>query len=399
MSNIARRKFLQLCGALGLPLALQSELSAAEKSAQADGAAASSSVGSVLIIGAGAAGLSAGYLLAQAGVDFKILEAAPSYGGRMKRTTNFTDFPIPLGAEWLHAGFEELVAIVNDASVEITTELRGYEAEDSYGFFEQGELTRVSFGDSDDFDDLKFVGSTWLDFFDEYIVPPVQSKIQFDTQIVAVDYHDNDVVVRDQDGNSYAAEKLIITVPIKILQDGGIRFTPPLPEEKLEAIEYAPVWGGIKVFLEFSESFYPTFLEFPDSETSIGQRAYYDASYGQNSDAHVLGLFAVGEQAKQYQARSGDAQRDFILAELDDIFDGAASNTYIQHLTQNWSDEPFIQAAYLADVSPSWIPRVLSKPVDGKLFFAGEAYTQSGDWAAVHNAAQSARDAVRDLTG
>ena len=56
----------------------------------------------ILFIGAGAAGLSDGYLLQQQGIDFQILEASSNYGGRMKRTNDFANFPIPLGAEWLH---------------------------------------------------------------------------------------------------------------------------------------------------------------------------------------------------------------------------------------------------------------------------------------------------------
>lgn len=47
--------------------------------------------GNVLIIGAGAAGLSTGHLLEQRGIDFNILESSPTYGGRMKRTNTFGD--------------------------------------------------------------------------------------------------------------------------------------------------------------------------------------------------------------------------------------------------------------------------------------------------------------------
>ena len=49
--------------------------------------------GKVIIIGAGAGGLSAGYLLQQQGIDFEILEASASYGGRMRINTDFADFP------------------------------------------------------------------------------------------------------------------------------------------------------------------------------------------------------------------------------------------------------------------------------------------------------------------
>ena len=245
--------------------------------------------------------------------------------------------------------------------------------------------------------DRKFINATWFDFFEEYIVPTINSKMTFNTPIIAVDYRGDRVVLNDNNDQVYEADKVVVTVPLKILQDGDINFTPSLPTNKVKALQDAVVWGGIKVFMEFTEKFYPTYLAFADSETNSGQRIYYDAAYAQNTTANILGLFAVGEQARQYQALSGDTQRDFILSELDEAFSGIASQTFIKHIVQNWNDEPFIRAAYLADVAPSRISRVLSNSIDQKVYFAGDAYTREDDWSAVHNAARSARDAVQEL--
>ena len=384
-----RKEFVRLCGILGMSLPFQSILN----SCKGDDSIFNFS-GSVLIIGAGAAGMASGYLLAQRGIDFQILEASPAYGGRMKRTTAFADFPIPLGAEWLHVKEKEFSDIVNDPSVQITTQTQGYNPQDPAGFFDNGVLTIGTLGN---FRDRKFINATWFDFFEEYIVPTVRSKMSFNTQITAINYQGDKVVLTDNNGEVYEADKAIVTVPLKILQDGDVNFTPPLPAEKVEALEEAVVWGGIKVFMEFTEKFYPAYLTFADSETSAGQRVYYDAAYAQNTTANVLGLFAVGEQAQQYQALSGDAQRDFILRELDEIFDGRASQTFIKHMVQDWNKEPFIRAAYLADVAPDRVSRTLSHSLDQKVFFAGDAYTRENDWSAVHNAARSARDAIQEL--
>lgn len=361
--------------------------------------AASSFSGSVLIIGAGAAGLAAGYLLHQSGINFQILEAAPAFGGRMKRTTTFTDFPIPLGAEWLHVSTDELTNIIKNQSWQNTIEFQGYNGQEQVGYFEDGELSystlSAEFGS--DFQDKKFINSTWFDFFEEYVVPDIRAQISFNTQVVSVNYDNDKVVVTDQNGLRYDADKVIVTVPLKILQKQVISFDPPLPEATLAAIQEAPVWGGIKVFLEFSEKFYPTYLAFPDSETEVGQRAYFDAAYGQATSTKVLGLFAVGEQAEQYQLASKSEQLAYILHELDQIFNQKASQTYINHMVQNWSDEPFIESAYLADVAPSSISSRLAMTVNNKLYFAGEAYTQDDDWGGVHNATQSARRVVQDV--
>ncbi|MEM6885900.1 MAG: NAD(P)/FAD-dependent oxidoreductase, partial [Verrucomicrobiota bacterium] len=355
--------------------------------------------GSVLIIGAGAAGMSAGYLLKQAGVDFQILEAAGTYGGRMKRTTTFADFPIPLGAEWLHAAPNTLTKIVNDPSVGPTTELKSYSGREQVGYFEDGELRYYSLADAfgDDFNDHKFIDSTWFDFFDEYLFSHVRENIQLNTQIVSIDYRDDRITATDNKGASYQADRVVVAVPLKILQKNTIDFVPELPRPKLKAIQKAPIWGGLKVFLEFSKKFYPTYLGFPDSETKEGQRGYYDAAYGQKSVQHVLGLFAVGEPAKAYQRLSDRDQLEYILGELDQVFDGAASGAYVKHIVQNWDKEPFVESAYLADHAPSSVSSRLAASIDNKIYFAGDAYTQYDDWSGVHNAAQSARRVVGEI--
>ena len=400
MNKIDRRSFIKLASMLGVTVALPSLLTACDAEPETPVAppvnSSAASSHTVLIIGAGAAGMSAAYLLTQQGIDCQILEAAPTYGGRIKRTDTFADFPIPLGAEWLHVEEGELQKIVNDDSVGVATEIVAYGPEAMAGYYEEGELYTEELTDSD----LKFVDSTWFDFYDSYIVPSIADKMRFNTQITRVAYDETGVELTDQNGETYEATQLIVAVPLKILQDGDITFAPPLPSNKQEAIAEANIWGGIKVFLEFSEQFYPTALSLPENMTNTGQQLYYDAAYGQDTDKHILGLFAVGSKAEPYQALDpATAVRDYILAELDEVFNGRATKTYVKHIVQNWNEEPFIRAAYYADSADWLLPPVFSEPVDDKLFFAGTAFTNGHDWGGVHNAAQSARDAVELVLG
>jgi cation diffusion facilitator CzcD-associated flavoprotein CzcO len=47
----------------------------------------------VLIIGAGAAGITAGHLLPGQGVDSEIFEASSTHGGRVRKVDNFAMHP------------------------------------------------------------------------------------------------------------------------------------------------------------------------------------------------------------------------------------------------------------------------------------------------------------------
>ena len=58
--------------------------------------------GNVIIVGAGVSGLAAAKKLEEQGINYQILEASDKYGGRIQKNVGFADFPIDLGAEWIH---------------------------------------------------------------------------------------------------------------------------------------------------------------------------------------------------------------------------------------------------------------------------------------------------------
>ncbi|MEN0004831.1 MAG: FAD-dependent oxidoreductase [Bacteroidota bacterium] len=398
-----RNEFLKVCAVLGISLPFSSTLKGCVKS---DDMIPMRGNEKIIIIGAGPAGMSAAYLLAQQGIDFQVLEALPTHGGRIKHNTTFSNFPISLGGEWMHvanSGNNILSEIVNDTTVGIATQMQGYDlSNDSSGYFDGTSLALDTLGNhfGNDFADKKFVGSSWLDFFETYILPSVQSKITFNTPVTAIDYATDDIVVTAQSGETFRANKVIVAVPLKILQNGMINFTPVLPDKKQEAIRNVKVWSGFKAFFKFTTKFYPTYISFPNSATPEGQLQYYDAAYAQNTSDHILGLFSTGAPAEIYQSLSANAQRDYILNELDTIFgSNIASSSYIEHIVQSWNKEPYANGAYATAYEDWRVIRTLGESIHNKIYFAGDAYTTGTDWSSVHAAARSARRAVEELVG
>ena len=392
-----RSEFIKLCGLLGISLPFQSVISSCSSS-NINGNSNSNPPESVIIIGAGAAGMVAGHLLAQQGINFQILEASSTYGGRMKQNTTFANFPIPLGAEWLHIPPTIFSEIVNNSSVQINTNTVGYDSNTDYGIdAETGG--QISLSDLEVIIDRKFVGSTWFEFFETYVLPSVQSNIIYNSPINTIDYSGNEVLVTDINGQEFSAEKVIVTIPVKIIQNGFVSFTPQLPSNKQNAINNVSVWNGCKAFIEFSNKFYPAFISYTTTPESAGQKLYYDASYGQNTSQHILGLFAVGIEADTYINQSTDSDLiTFMLNELDQVFgNNIASSSYIKHTFQNWNAEPFANGAYLYDYENSNRVARLGASVNNKLYFAGEAYTTGNDWGSVHAAARSAKRAIEEM--
>jgi monoamine oxidase len=84
------------------------------------------------------------------------------------------------------------------------------------------------------------------------------------------------------------------------------------------------------------------------------------------------------------------------MNELDEVFDGKASQHYIEHVTQHWLREPYIGGSY-SHYDTTDYQAALTAPIDNKIFFAGETYAPDGEISTVHGAGLSAYDAVELL--
>lgn len=353
--------------------------------------------GKVLVIGAGAAGITAGHILNEAGIDFEIVEASSIHGGRVKKLEGFADFPIDIGGEWLHKWIKArppvLDTLMGNAELDFPT---FKDKPNSISVWKNGELKDLNWMRFLSPDDYKFINSTWFDFLDYLVTPAIKEKIRYNAPVTSIDYTDEKVSVMTGIGEQYLADKVLITVPLKILQNGSISFTPELPPAQIAAIMKEQMPSGLKVFIEFSERFYPDMLVFGSlSDISEAKHTYYDAAKGKNSTHNVLGLFAIGEPSQRYLSMKTDkAIGEYILKELDEIFEGKASKTYLKHEVQNWSDEPFIQGSYSQRKGD---PKKMAMPVANKVYFAGEAMNIKGHTIAIHGACESSYLALNEM--
>ncbi len=396
---MTRQEFIQKATMAGLGLPLISLLSSCKEDNITPNEINVNFSGSVLIIGAGAAGLMAGHFLQQNGIDFQILEASSVYGGRVKRADSFADFPIDLGAEWIHTDPSILADLVNDPSVQASIDIINYRPQEIH-VWKNNELKKRNFF-SNFYAEHKFKSTTWFGFFEQYIVPGIADRINYNTQVTNIDFSGSEINVTDQNSNSYLADKIILTVPLTVLQNDVISFIPGLPTTKTNALSNVDMPSGIKVFIEFSEKFYPDIVfdgGLLEQNDQIGEKVFYNAAFRKDSNRHIFALFSVGEPAKVYTDQGSDeAIFTFLMEELDRIFDGKATKFYQNHVIQNWLAEPFIGGSYshYGNNRSSTIA-TLQEPIDDKIYFAGEAYHD--DWqATVHGAGLSAYDAVRTI--
>lgn len=349
----------------------------------------------VIIVGAGAAGMSAGYLLKKYGVDFKILEAASAYGGRLKKSESFTDFPLDLGAEWIHVNPKVLDEIANKPIDNRQFETIDYNPQ-TIKTWKNGKLKSHNYI-KNLYSEWKFKRSTWFDFFEQNIIPEISDRIVLNKPVDEINYESDQVIAKTADNELYDADKILVTVPIKMLQNGIITFKPNMPQEKKAAIGKVFMGDGIKLFIEFNEKFYPDILSFGNIFKAFNEenKFVYDAAFRKDTNKNILGLFAINEKALAYTELNENEIISKFLNELDEIFEGKATSNYKRHIIQNWSKEPFIQGAYSYsfDGNKNEIVKIISEPIRRKVYFAGEALSLKNQ-AMVQGACESAYGVV-----
>lgn len=392
--------------------------------------------GKVIIIGAGAAGLYAAYILKSKGINFQILEASSKYGGRLGKLTGFANFPIDTGAQWLHGKNSILGDLITKSNTTITLD----DSETKYWFnnqlvnslpqntdiFEGDNLPDISykdyalqkglgneykyiveniagdqgaaasrlsvFGNNQDEenwisgdDDFKFQ-ETFFDLFDKQIASEVKDKILLNTIVSKIDYSQSEIIITASNNRLFNADKVIITVPIPILKSGDIQFIPSLQNEKINAFSKIGMDAGMKVFLKFSNKFF--------DQNIIGGTicaAYADDSIGKAQSDNILLAFIMGDQAAYLTALANDtAITNALLQELDLMYNGQATTSFIASHVENWTTNPFVKGAYsYSTVGMGDARKIATQAISKKLYFAGEAMNINGHHQTVHGAVET----------
>ena len=207
------------------------------------------------------------------------------------------------------------------------------------------------------------------------------------------------------------ARAALITLPLAVLKAGVVRFDPALPAKQraLAGIETGQVF---KIVLRFREAFWekPEFLkerraqsdsngsglnfvhahgaEVPTWWTSLPVRSPVLVGYVGAVTAEQL----LEEEPSSRLERSLVALSEVLAVprrELEQQLDASASH--------DWHADPFARGAYsYIGVGGDSAPRALARPVDGTLFFAGEA-TNGAEIGTVAGALSSGRRAAREV--
>lgn len=428
--------------------------------------------GTVVIIGAGVAGLYAAKALHDQGITVIVLEASSVHGGRVRPLPGFADFPLEAGAEFVHgkgnaagdppsflwssidaydpdllleygshkemydidgviktdpywdAGLENcwqfylnMYAYTGDdilMSEHLETEYGVTPTHPYWHFYEA--WIGSEFGTSIDRIGMKSIAisevlwltggkdflldTDYLGLMETLFFEPILDKIQYNRVVTSVLYDSDGVIVSCADGSMHFGDKCIVTVPLTILKENSISFSPALPTTKQNAIDTLDMGAGMKLFLKFSNNFWGSDIGdiTVDGYTTFIWAPGIDKTAATNN---VLICFIMGENAEYMSALDAGAI-DVALAELDALFDGAATANYVDGYIQDWGKEPYIKGAYSFPAPNTYITETnttridLAEPINCVLFFAGEA-TNNNHPSTVHGALESGARVAEEI--
>ena len=399
----------------------------------------------VAIIGAGAAGLGAAHALEHSGLSTIVLEARDRVGGRAHTILAAPGIIFDAGCGWLHsADKNSFVGIAKRFNFEIDKTRppwreqsfdtgfplserqdfiaaldefydRAEEAAQRGGddtasdYLEPGnrwnpmihaistfvngcELDQVSIQDMDAYEDTEInwrVRRGYGALLTAYGAP---CPLALNTEVTLIDHSGARVRIETSRG-TLTADKVIITVPTNLIADEAIRFHPALPA-KVEAARGLPLGVDDKVMLALDDpEALPKDGNLRGATMRTAMGSFHLRPFGQPC---IEGFFG-GTFARDLEDLGDGA---FAAESIDQIVAllGSDFRRKLKPLAESrWAHDPFARGAYSHALPGHAADRaVLATPVDGRLFFAGEA-TSPSFFSTAHGARDSGERAAGEI--
>jgi monoamine oxidase len=393
----------------------------------------------ILIIGAGAAGLMAAYKLSGE-KRVNVLEARGRTGGRIHTIENELFFKhAELGAEFVHGDLPVTLSVLKEAGITYShaggemIRYRDNKFVRDEQFIEEWDLLLKKLdelkGDISihDFLQLRFgsdkhtalrtsvekyvagydsadprkasafaLRKEWENEDDEaqhridkgyctmikYLANKIKANggnIYLNSVVKEIDWKPGDVKLVTDTGAMYSAEKLIIALPLGVLQadkheEGAITFHPAI-RERSNAIKDMGFGAIIKVLLEFDKPFWED-AGLKDMAFLFSEEAIPTWWTQAPKRSALLTGWLGGPAAERNKDTSNEALLQMSLESLGHIFKLSVDELKAKLIAWNivnWTAEPFTRGSYSYDtIAAPKARKLLNEPVENTLFFAGE---------------------------
>lgn len=410
----------------------------------------------IIIIGAGAAGLTALKHLVEAGYNTCLLEAAAIAGGRIN-TIHEKGFSacVETGAEFIHGKLPMTFKLLKEAGIayevaegnmiRVQNGLWQNEEHDAHWskFMKESgrlktDLTILKFLDehfseaeytqlrqavqrfAEGFDLADISNASILSLKNEWEkIDEKQYRIKggyiglinhlldccrlpnasifFNTCVNKINHEQHDVVVHTSDGKKFKANKLLVTVSIGVLKSGDIQFEPALTDHAV-AIQAMGFGAVIKFLFEFKTSFWK---EFDNDIGFLLTDEEIPTWWTQHpTDSNLLTGWLGGPKASGKIFEKETSLADTALQSLSSIFHIPPSiirEELAHHKIICWQNQQYSKGGYSYNTPGSaQAKKILSTPINDTVYFAGEALDKE-TVGTVESALKSGYDTVMKM--
>jgi monoamine oxidase len=391
----------------------------------------------VAIIGAGAAGLGAAHALKDSGLSIIVLEARDRVGGRGHT----------IGCGWLHSADQNsFVAIAEGLNFEVNKALPPWR-ERAYGnafpkqerdefiraideFYERAEeaakraqghdiaanlclepgnrwnpmidaistyingceLDAVSILDMDAYEDTNINWRLRRGYGALMTAYGAALPLALNCEVTLIDHSGKRVRIETSQG-TLTADKVVVTVPTNLIADEAIRFHPALPS-KVDAARGLPLGLADKVMLALDDpDALPKEGNLRGATMRTAMGSYHLRPFGQPC---IEGFFG-GSFAQQLENAGPGALSAQAIDEVVALLGGDYRRKLKPLSESRWAHDSFARGSYSHALPGHAGDRaVLAAPIDGRLFFAGEA-TSPNFFSTAHGARDSGERAAGEV--
>jgi monoamine oxidase len=375
----------------------------------------------VVVIGGGAAGIGAARRLTDAGVPCVLIEARGRLGGRAW-TSDFTGYPLDLGAGWLHSADRNPlteVAIAQGKHIDRTPppwtricKQSGFPADEQRAFREAqqaffaridaigrerpeapasealepngrwnglisavttyiagAEPDRVAMADFAEYEDSN-VNWRVVEGYGAAIAAHAQGvRVEMNCPVQRIDRTGTRLRIVTAKGEVTAAQ-VIVTLPTSVLAEAEDFFSPALPE-KAAAARSLPLGLADKLFitLQAAEEFEPDSRMWGTIDRAESA-TYHMRPFGRP----MIEVYFGGRNAEALEADGLAAFFDFAVSDLTRLMGNDFRKRLAPIGMHCWAADPFARGSYSYAVpGKSRAREQLAATVEDRVFFAGEA--------------------------
>ena len=384
---------------------------------------ASANTSDVIIVGAGAAGLSAARTLGEAGVTYKVIEARDRIGGRTFTETTTFGVPYDRGGHWLHdsdvnpwiayaktngfnvyedpgeektfsngqeLGSEEIESIY-DAMEEIGAQiyLAGEQGRDEPidQFFDLSNPAHMGVASifvhdfwGKELKDISTAEFYWRDLGEDWICREGfgtlvahygrNVPVELSAEVTKIGWAGEGVRVETSKG-ALDAKAVILTPSTGLLASGKIEFDPVLPVEKVEAFNAFTMGVYNHVAMMFrsdifglGEDGYPQPLTRSMDVPSLVSNV---------SGTGLCMLWTGGDLSRDLENTGIEAAVDYGLSQVKAMLGAGIEKEFVNGNFTRWGQDPWTLGSYATKQPGAPGTRTaLRAPVADRLFFAGD---------------------------